>query len=168
MAGAPIGSYQRQETTWYHLPAKITVTENHIHMVRLPGLILPHPGVVNWIVRSGLPLQTRLELTALHEFGHLQTLPVLFLHLLLLLFWSHQRQSWKRHWMQFWIGLLAHQVVWEIAAEGYLVLTDWRAYRSPRKIRFQVLYGLFWTGMIVVSILSTLFFIRDTPSKKTK
>ena len=70
--------------------------------------------------------------------------------------------------MQFWIGLLAHQVVWEIAAEGYLVLTDWRAYRSPRKIRFQVLYGLFWTGMIVVSILSTLFFIRDTPSKKTK
>ncbi len=159
MANPPVRSYQRQKTTWYHLPAEIQVTENHIHHVRLPGVFLPHPGLVNWIVRRGLSVQTRLELTALHEFGHLQTLPVPLLHVLLMI-WPRRGRSPYSSRLRLLVGLLSHQLAWEVAAESYVVAHDPRTYRAPRPRRDKALYALFWSSMALLSLLSTWFVLK--------
>ncbi len=155
-------TYQRQETTWYGLPAEIVVTERHLHRVRVLRLPLPHIGVVNWIVRRGLPLQTRLELTALHEFGHLQTLPVILPHLLVML-WPRQDRLPSPRWLRALLVFLTHQVAWEVVSESYVLAQDSRAYRSLPTRADRNRYVFFWGAMAIFSVISTWFVLRRMP-----
>ncbi len=140
--------------TWYRLPVEITVTANHLHRVQFAGLTLPHPGVVNWISRRGHPLATRLELTALHEYGHLQTLPVPILHLLFVL-WPRDGAPTISGWRRLVGILLSHQVIWEIASEAYVATHDRRATCGPRSRQDKTLYAIFWGGMALLGLWST-------------
>ncbi len=143
------GTLKWHTRTWYGVPVDVTVAENNFHRVKAGVVVLPHPGVVNWLARTGLPLRLRLELTARHELGHLQTLPVPLLHLVLLL-WPRRGKPYGSRWQRLALGLLAHQAVWEVAAEGYLVATDARAVRLLRRR-----YALFWSLMGGLAALST-------------
>lgn len=84
MAENAKGVLHQTSRTWYGVPVDITVSSDHWHRVVVPGLALPHPGLVNLFARWGLPVDERLALTCRHEFGHLQTLPVPLAHLLLI------------------------------------------------------------------------------------
>lgn len=139
--------------TWYGLPVRVVVSSQNFHRVWANGLFLPHLGLVNLVVRQGLPMDVRLDLTARHELGHLQTLPVPLLHLLALGF------AWRRTrgplWRKVLLGLLAHQATWELAAEGYVLATDPRAVRFPRPAWASRLYRLFWVGMACLAAGAT-------------
>lgn len=150
---------QTHSRTWYGLEADIIVTESNIHLVKLPKISLPHPGVVNWFSRQGLQIDTRLELTARHEFGHLQTLPVPFLHLLFI-FWPRRGKPFLTSWSRFWMILLSHQMVWEVASESYVVSTDRRAVSAPRPNWARGLYAVFWGATAVFSLLGTLLLLK--------
>ncbi len=153
---------QIYKRTWYGLDTEIKVTTSNFHRVKLPKITLLHPGVVNWFSRQGLSTDTRLELTAHHEFSHLQTLPVLLLHLLLLL-WPRRVKPRLRGWGRFWLILLSHQAIWEVAAETYLVAADRRALTAPRPRWAHSFYFLFWGCMTAFSLLGTIFLLeRDT------
>jgi hypothetical protein len=146
------GVSHERARTWYGLLVKITVTESNFHRVAVPGLVLPHPGMVNLIVRQGLPLDLRLALTSRHELGHLQTLPVPLLHLLLIL-WPRRGKPHGTFWLRNLVALLTHQALWEVAAEGYVVATDRRAYRVPRPSLARVICSDFWAGMAAISFI---------------
>lgn len=145
--------------TWYGLPVDVTVSSNHLHQVIVSGLALPHPGLVNMISRWGLPIDLRLELTSRHELGHLQTLPVPVLHLLLI-FWPRREGPSGPLWLRVLAGLLTHQIVWELAAECYVLATDKRTYKTPRSLPARMLYAGFWSTMVAGSIMGTLFLLR--------
>jgi hypothetical protein len=155
----PARKHQYTSTTWYGLPVEIVVSSENLHKVSVPGLVILHPGLVNLIVRQGLPLETRLELTALHEMGHLQTLPVPLLHLLLL-FWPRIGHSPYSRWLRILMGVLTHQVLWEVAAESFVVWIDRRALQAKRPARYKALYVVFWAGMAVFAFLSTLLIMK--------
>jgi len=146
-------------TTWYGLPVEITVSSDNRHRVAVPGLAIPHPGLVNLIVRQGLPVKLRLALTARHELGHLQTLPVPALHLLLLL-WPRRGRPDGHPILRWLVAILTHQAVWELAAESYVVATDRRAIQANRPPLARALYAGFWGVMAVLSIFGTLFLLR--------
>ncbi|HEY57117.1 MAG TPA: hypothetical protein G4O04_00955 [Anaerolineae bacterium] len=147
--------------TWYGLPTTITVSTSNMHKVQADRVTLPHPGVVNTVVRAGLPWSTRLALTAQHELGHLQTLPVPVAHSLLLWVLRPRRNGGRmRRWA--W-GLLAHQAVWEVAAEGYVLFADRRAWHAPRPRWARVLYGAFWVAMMLLGLKSTYEAVRSSP-----
>ena len=150
------------ERTWYGLDAEITVTKSNFHRVKLPKIILPHPGVVNWFSRQGLSTDIRLELTARHEFGHLQTLPVPLLHLLLLFVGTRgTKKPLLTGWLRFWLVLLTHQTFWEVAAESYVAVTDRRAISAPRPRWAHRLYALFWGGITIFSVVGTFFLLKE-------
>ena len=153
-----------QTTTWYNLPVEITVSSANVHRVAVPGLVIPHPGLVNLIVRQGLPNDVRLELTARHELGHLQTLPVPLLHLALLL-WPRRGRPAGSWLVRSLVALLTHQAAWEVAAEGYVVVTDRRALHAPRPKWARLLYALFWGGMSALAESTTLFLLRRQPEQ---
>ena len=146
--------------TWYGQNADITVTEANFHLVKFLHIPLPHPGLVNWFTRQGLDVDTRLSLTARHEFGHLQMLPIPFLHLILL-FGSKRKKSRLTGWPRFLLILLTHQVLWEVAAESYVVATDRRAVTAPRPRWAYALYGFFWGCAAIFSLLGTVFLLRS-------
>jgi hypothetical protein len=146
--------------TWYGLPVEVTVSSDNLHNVAVPGLAVPHPGLVNLIVRQGLLEEIRLELTARHELGHLQTLPIPLLHFLLLL-WPRQGRLMAPRFIRWLVALLTHQAVWELAAEGYVVASDRRAVQMTRPAWARALYAAFWGGMAGLAILGSIFLLRS-------
>lgn len=153
--------------TWYGIPVEIIVSSNNLHKVSVPGVTIPHPGLVNMIVRQGYPVDIRLALTARHEFGHLQTIPIPLLHLSLLL-WLRQGQPSGSRWLRLLVELLTHQAVWEVTAEGYAVATDKQVFQTHRSQLSRILYTGFWGIMAAVSIFGTIFLLRRGESIEAK
>lgn len=81
----------RRIVTWYRLPALIRWSDDGLCDVALPGLALPHPSLVNGVIRRGLPADERAPSPSFMELGHLQTLP--FLALPAALLWRRQRRG---------------------------------------------------------------------------
>ena len=73
----------------------------------------PHPQLVNMLLRLGLSREDSLYLQALHELGHLQSLP-----LMIILALAPFLLSWPL--IPSLAGLF---VAWEILSEGYVI---WR------------------------------------------
>jgi hypothetical protein len=145
--------------TWYGLPVDITVSSSNLHRVSVLGLAFPHPGLVNMVSRLGLPIETRLALTAQHELGHLQTLPIPLVHLLILL-WPRKGRPVGPRWRRFLVFLLTQQAVWEIAAESYVAVTDHQNIQSKRYKLARYLYAGFWGGMTILAFLGTRFLLQ--------
>lgn len=151
--------------SWYGLPAEIGVENNLWHLVRVGGVALNHPPLVNLTLRRGQPRQERLYLSFLHEFGHLQTLPVAVLHVI----WLLINGRWRGR--GFWEALtalggavVAHQAVWELASESYVVLKSREEYgRIYRKFPNRIGQAAFWGGMGVTAVCLTRWLGRKNP-----
>ncbi len=151
--------------TWYGVPVDITVSSDHWHRVVVPGLALPHPGLVNLFARWGLPVDERLALTCRHEFGHLQTLPVPLAHLLLIL-WPRRGRRGGSRWLRALIRLVAHQAVWELAAESYVVANARHNRSRSRSRAGRAIYAILWSGVAFLAAVGTAFLmLREAPSE---
>ncbi len=140
--------------SWYGLPGEIVVEHDHWHLVRVGAVALPHPPLVNLFIRRGLPKEERRRLSYWHEFGHLQTLPLALLHGLWLLRPGRPgTPSLRERLARLAALLLAHEAMWELLSEGYVVWKVgpstyrgiYRAYPNPW------LRG-FWVGMAVLAL----------------
>ncbi len=152
----------RSVCTWYGLRAEIEVENEFWHLVRVGRVSLPHPPVVNLILRRGLPPEDRLRLSFLHEFGHLQTLPVALAHAALLLLAGRWRGRGIRGTLAaLGMALVAHETAWELFSETYAAASagpDYRrAYRAHPNRAGQ---ALFWGGMTALATLTTLNLLR--------
>ncbi len=113
----------RPVRAWYGLRGEIQVENELWHLVRVGRVSLPHPPLINLFLRAGLPRSDRLRLSFEHEYGHLQTLPVAALHLTLL-------RPLRRKSLTAWLAaLLAHQALWELAAESWVMSHEGERYR---------------------------------------
>jgi len=150
--------YHRHVRSWYGLSVEIDVAHDFWHLVRAGRLALPHPPLINLILRRGQPRDERLHLSFLHEFGHVQTLPVPLAHIALL----GLRGRWRGRGLRGLLcallaALIAHQALWEMSSESYVMLSSGEEYgriyrRSPNTIG-QI---TFWSSMAAL----TLFFSR--------
>ncbi len=152
-----------QVRSWYGLPGEIEVENELWHLVKVGGVPLNHPPVVNLILRRGLPREDRLRRSYLHEFGHFQTLPLALAHALALL-WS---QRGRRHSLFGWLIRLvalavAHEAVWEMASEGYVIARDGAAYRETYRKTSNPFVPVFWVGMGALGIGLTAWLWRRT------
>ena len=160
------GMLHQTTRTWYGVPVDITVSGDHWHRVVVPGLALPHPGLVNLFARWGLPVDERLALTCRHEFGHLQTLPVPLAHLLLIL-WPRRGRRGGSRWLCALIGLVAHQAVWELAAESYVVTTTKYDRRRSHSGTGRAIYVILWSGIAFLAVAGTAFLMHRQASSPT-
>jgi hypothetical protein len=70
----------RQIRTWYGMSANITIGPGFVHRVGLGHIVIPHPPVVNFLLRQGLTEEARRTLTLVHEFSHVQSAPGVVLY----------------------------------------------------------------------------------------
>lgn len=139
--------------SWYGLPGEIRVENELWHLVRVGPVWLPHPPLINLFLRAGLPKAQRLSLSFEHEYGHLQTLPLALVVLGLL---SRRRAS-PRRWLS---GLFAHQAVWEMMAEGWVVFRQGRNYRQTYRGRIERPF-VFWFAMFGLALVGSLSALRS-------
>ena len=152
----------RSVRSWYGLRAEIEVENELWHLVRVGRVALPHPPVVNLILRRGLPPEDRLRLSFLHEFGHLQTLPVALAHAALLLLAGQWRGRGMRSTLSaLGAAVVAHETVWELASETYAVASAGPDYRRVYRAHpNRVGQAIFWGGMTALAALATLNLLR--------
>jgi hypothetical protein len=146
--------------SWYGLTGEIDVEDEFWHIVKVGSVTLNHPPFVNLFLRRGLVREDRLRLSHLHEFGHFQTLPLALAHVLLLV-WRRRAQRARRRtilasvprWLVSTIGLaIAHQAVWEMASEAYVVVHDGPAYWATYRRTPTLFFPAFWAVMGVLAI----------------
>lgn len=148
---------QNNVRAWYGLSAEIVVEHGLWHLVRVGRVALYHPPLVNLLLRRGQPRRERLRLSFIHEFGHLQTLPVAVIHLLYLMVYGRWRGRgfWGTLTAVF-AATVAHQATWELASETYVVANTGSEYgRIYREHPNPLGQTLFWGGMSILSLLLT-------------
>ena len=72
--------------TWYGAKGRVELHDPFWHIVGVWGLDVPHPPLVNLLIRMGLPRDAKRELSFHHEFGHLEMLPFALLETVVLHF----------------------------------------------------------------------------------
>ncbi len=155
--------------SWYGLPGEIVIEHDFWHLVRVGSVSLPHPPLVNLFIRQGLPHSERRRLSYWHEFGHLQTLPLALLHMLWLLRPGvAPPRSWKERLARWASILLAHQALWELASEGYVVSKAGPAsYRQIYRTHPNPWLRWFWVGMAGLALVGS-WLARGKPTPWSK
>ena len=147
----------RTVVSWYGLQGEIMVENDLWHLVRVNGLPLPHPPLMNLMLRRGLPVDDRLQFSFLHEFGHLQTLPLALVQMLALV-WLALRPNpgGPSPLRRLLLAALAHTAFWEMASESYVMAAARPAYQQAYR-RTPNLAGraAFWGAMASLLSLST-------------
>lgn len=62
--------------TWYDTNASITIGPGFIHRAGWGNFLMPHPPLVNWLLRLGLKENEYYKLSLTHEFSHFQSAPL--------------------------------------------------------------------------------------------
>ena len=152
--------------SWYGLTGEIEVEHQFWHLVRISGVPLGHPPVINNLLRRGLGREERLELSFLHEYGHLQTAPLAFAHLVWLIRCHRRGRKHARSTATTLLAVaVAHQGIWEMLSEGYVLFCN----RRPRRTTHGLWSALlFWTTVTGLGIGLSLWISksgRDTVTR---
>lgn len=105
----------RKMRAWYGLTLTLRLYGTHWAAV---GPLPPHPQLVNMLLRIGLSKEDSVHLQALHELGHLQSLPLMVLAGGLLFLASAPALP----------AIAGFFVLWEILSEAYVILREGRNY----------------------------------------
>ena len=142
--------------TWYGLPVEILIEGDYWHKVRVGAISLPHPPLVNLLIRRGLPREARERLGYWHELGHVQVLPLALAHAV----WLRRRgrrtqhRSWAGRLAHLASALIAHEVAWELAAESYVAAKTWPEYGQLYRKHPKPLLVSLGIGMAVLALLT--------------
>lgn len=118
----------REQRTWYGVNAVIMIGPGFIHKAGVGKLLIPHPPIVNWLLRRGLPEKTKVALGLAHEFAHFQTAPVALPYIFGLL--AGAIAGGHSGVLQILVLLISTHATWEMMSEMWTIGRDRRFYRD--------------------------------------
>jgi len=118
MRNTPVGVKKK---LWYGVKGSVKIGPGFIHRAGLSGILIPHPPLVNLLLRIGLNQREHLKLGISHEFAHLQSMPFMVVYtiaLFIVAWWYNDKLGWQ------WIVLLllSSHAAWEMMAEAITVI----------------------------------------------
>ncbi len=142
---------------WFGLIGTVTIGPGFLHKAGLGRIVLPHPPVVNWLLRRGLTEEARYALSLTHEFGHLQTAPpaLLYLAVMAVIAYLHGVPV-----LSFILVVVSAHAAWEMIAEFFTILADSPSYAKfyePATIATRVIFWML-AGMLTIIGWIIIFF----------
>lgn len=134
-----------QVVTWFGLKGTVIIGPGFLHKAGFAGILLPHPPVVNWLLRKGLDFECYYILSIAHEIGHLQTAPFALFNAALLLIFAMNKYSGISPIV---IALISAQASWEIMAETYTVFQTSTHYHTCYKSVNFTTRIIFWCSSV--------------------
>lgn len=138
--------------TWYGATGRVELHGPFWHLAGVWGIDIPHPPLVNLLIRQGLPVEAKRELSYHHELGHLEMLPFTLLATVALL--AQARRTGQLRWSRLprlWAG---HHALWEMLAEGYVMWRSGPRYKALYAGRLHPGLLLFWLGTVALVALT--------------
>ena len=145
------------QRTWFGIYATVTVGPSFIHKAGVGNLLIPHPPVINWLLRRGLSDGIGLKLSFLHEMGHFQTAPLIALYAVAILTETFNAGRFSLPQVLFvLVGILA---AWELLSEALTIIGDISYYRNCYKGTPKLPRITFWTaaGILTAGVLFIAF-----------
>jgi hypothetical protein len=131
-----------KKRTWFFLNAVVEIEPGRFHRAGFGHFLIPHPPVVNWLLRRGLSKESYKNLCTEHEMGHLQALPFEALYsLALMLVMINNANDNIAGW--FWL-VVSSFASWEIIAEVHTIRHVQPGYRGLYQNVSLVPRILFW------------------------
>lgn len=140
----------KNRRTWYGPTATVVIGPGFLHRAGFGWLLIPHPPLANWFLRHGMRDTDGQALALVHEFGHLQTLPLVASYLAVNLALAAVRGNFNRPIVLF-LFVSAH-AAWEMMAEGYTMASGGRFYRQCYQGTSRLPRWIFWPVAAVLSL----------------
>ncbi len=137
---------------WYGLDATVIIGPGFLHRAGHGLLLLPHPPLVNSLLRSGLPEDVQDRLSIIHEFAHLKTAPFALPYTALVFYLAYSHIGYL-DWMTIVILILSTHAAWEMLAEAVTIIESGGMYgRVYRKVSITPRL-LFWGITVMLTFL---------------
>jgi hypothetical protein len=146
-----------QKKTWYGLNATVTIGPGFIHKTGWGGLLIPHPPVMNWLLRQGLTEKARKTLSFTHEFGHFQSLPLGLLYMVGMLAGLFAKGYESLPLII--LILFSTFTAWEIISEIVTIMSDFQFYRKCYENITIIQRVIFWMFNVTFSIVGWIIAI---------
>lgn len=130
--------------TWFGLHATVTVGPGFVHKAGVGKVLIPHPPVINWLLRRGLPDRVGLKLSFLHEMAHFQTAPFIMLYAIAMLTGTYTAERFNLPQVLF--VLVGIQAAWEMLSEASTIIGNSPYYRMCYKGLPKLPRLAFWTA----------------------
>ncbi len=136
--------------TWFALEAVVEEGTTFWHKAGFGRFLIPHPPLINWLLRLRLPIKAKNRAGLIHEFGHLQTFPfyLFYTMILIIILIDNGHKSLT----ELIITFISTHAVWEIFAEFYTIFHLGSIYKLYYKDISILPRLLFWIMMTALAL----------------
>ncbi|MEJ2182775.1 MAG: hypothetical protein P8Y66_04555 [Nitrospirota bacterium] len=146
----PKKSQTLEARTWYGPRATVVIGPGFRHSSGWGTLRIPHPPVVNWLLRRGLREKNRLDLAGAHEMAHMETAPFFLLYAAISMAAASRAGGGA---LSVAAALVGAQAVWEMLSEALIIALDRVGYRLRYAGARRLPRLLFWCSMGLLAVL---------------
>ncbi len=129
---------------WYGINASVIIGPGFLHRAGHGIFLLPHPPIVDCILRYGLRENDRNKLSVIHEFAHLKTTPFAIVYTFLVFFVAYTNNNYVG-WRMVLFLILSIHTAWEMLSEGVTILDDSHRYMASYEGIPILPRACFWT-----------------------
>lgn len=112
---------------WYGINATVIIGPGFIHRAGHGPFLIPHPPLVNSILRYGLDREAKNKLSTTHEFAHLKTTPFAVVYTVMVFYTAYSNRGIPG-WETVLFLLLSSHAAWEMISEAITILDDKKGY----------------------------------------
>jgi len=136
--------------TWYGVNATVSIGPGFIHRAGWRNFLIPHPPLVNWLLRRGLNGNGSYTLSVTHEFAHFQSAPLALPYTVgLIALGAGEGLSF----LSMAIIIISTHAAWELLSEILTIIHNRQFYRRCYKEISSVSRWVFWISMSFLALL---------------
>jgi hypothetical protein len=137
--------------TWYGVNATVVIGPGFLHRGGYGKLLIPHPPVINWLLRRGLAPTVRENLSFAHEFGHLQSAPAALIYTAAN--FAALLAAGKTTVLTVMLLLISTHAAYEIMAEVITIRHDHQLYLHCYENVSKIPRAIFWFSMSLLALM---------------
>ena len=137
--------------TWYGLSGTVIIGAGLMHKSGVENLIIPHPAVVNWLLRLGLLENSAISLRINHEIGHLQSAPLAVLYTAMN--YTAIVAASQVNLFNLILVFICTHAAWEIMSEIFTIVIDPQFYHKCYQGVSLVPRAIFWLSTSSLTLL---------------
>jgi len=136
--------------TWYGINATVSIGPGFIHRAGWRNFLIPHPPLVNWLLRRGLNENDACTLSVTHEFAHFQSAPLALPYTVGLIALA---ASEGLSFFSVVTIIISTHAAWEFLSEILTILHNRQFYRRCYNGISSISRRVFWISMSVLALL---------------
>ena len=136
----------------------VIIGPGFLHRTGLGWFLIPHPPLINLLLRQGLHKNSRNALRVTHEFGHLQSAPLAVLYTALN--YTAIITANRANLSNLILVFISTHAAWEIMSEIFTIMSDAQFYHKCYENVSIIPRALFWFSTIVLALSGWIILLR--------